>query len=68
MDIYLDTVIREYTRLINNVDNIVQVLSTLFKWIGITIFCLMIWFSIGYIIWVRTRFKRAYALLDATPP
>lgn len=63
MEIYLDSVIVEYKKIMSTIDSLASAIGRFFTWLFYGVLVLLVWFAFGYFLWVRRRLKTGIALL-----
>jgi len=63
MEIYLDSVIVEYKKVVDTLDSLASTVGRFFTWLFYGVVILGIWFSFGYLLWARRRVIGGLTLL-----
>lgn len=68
MEIYLDSVIIEYRKVVETLDSLALAVGRFFTWLFYGVLALAFWFAFGYFLWVRRRLVTGMALLRGKQP
>jgi hypothetical protein len=63
LQVYFDAVIVEYQRIRQSLDQTIAAVGRTLRILAYFILALALWSAIGYVLWVRGRFRRALALI-----